>query len=184
MNLSHHSCFLWASSSSGKLSQLVFLVESIKIDLDWNTNYSLFLELILQAIWGEAFSHFSLLDRGKQEAQRKLLFSACSKAVRRDPYFKFHFREASKYIFNGSLKKLCIICLFCDFWCAAFSLCLFFDSSQSCAPEPPVSPLGHRQRHSEMFAVSRLHHESFLGQWLDISLTEQNIFSAYHTIII
>lgn len=45
-----------------------------------------------------------------------------------------------------------------------------------------LNRLGHRQRHSEMFAVSKVHPGSFLGQRLAVSLTEQNIFGAYHTI--
>lgn len=78
--------------------------------------------------------------------------------------------------------KSCVLSVFSVSFDVRHFLCLFFDSSLSCAPEPPVSRLGHRQRHSEMFAVSKLHPESFLGQWLDVSLTEQNVFSAFHTI--
>lgn len=51
-----------------------------------------------------------LLDGGKQEAQRKCPFSACSKAVRRDPYFKFHFREANTFLMG--VYESCVLSVF------------------------------------------------------------------------
>lgn len=125
-NLWHHSFFWWVTSSSGKPSQLVFLVESIRIDLAWNINYSLSLELNLQDNLRGGFFLFLSFPWSRQVRSHSLPVPRLSEEI-----LILSFTLGKQIHFFVGVCKSCILSVFSVFCCAASSLCLFFDSSQS-----------------------------------------------------